>query len=69
MNIPRLIEQQIETQLGKQKVILLYGTPYEGFWTDAKGARGTGYKAFQNGMYGYGMTLMVYGMIYTQKIR
>ena len=26
----------------------------EGFWTDAKGARAAGYKAFQNGIYGYG---------------
>ncbi len=33
---------------------MLYESPYEGFWTDAKGARGAGYKAFQSGIYGYG---------------
>jgi hypothetical protein len=33
---------------------VLYESAYEGFWTDAKGARGAGYKAFQNGLYGYG---------------
>src|SRR5882724_115955 len=26
MNIPRLLERKIESQLGKQKVIMLYGT-------------------------------------------
>ena len=26
MNIPRLLEQKIEHQLGKQKVVMLYGT-------------------------------------------
>ncbi len=36
------------------KPSVLYESPYEGFWTDAKGARGAGYKAFQCGMYGYG---------------
>jgi hypothetical protein len=36
------------------KPSVLYESPYEGFWTDAKGARGAGYKAFQCGIYGYG---------------
>jgi hypothetical protein len=36
------------------KPAVLYESAYEGFWTDAKGAREAGYKAFQNGMYGYG---------------
>lgn len=36
------------------KPSVLYESAYEGFWTDAKGARGAGYKAFQNGIYGYG---------------
>jgi hypothetical protein len=36
------------------KPSVLYESPYEGFWTDAKGARGVGYKAFQCGIYGYG---------------
>jgi hypothetical protein len=36
------------------KPSVLYETQYEGFWTDAKGAREAGYKAFQNGMFGYG---------------
>lgn len=36
------------------KPSVLYESPYEGFWTDAKGARGVGYKAFQSGIYGYG---------------
>jgi Protein of unknown function (DUF4038)/Domain of unknown function (DUF5060)/Putative collagen-binding domain of a collagenase len=36
------------------KPSVLYESAYEGFWTDAKGAREAGYKAFQNGMYGYG---------------
>lgn len=36
------------------KPSVLYESAYEGFWTDAKGAREAGYKAFQNGIYGYG---------------
>ena len=36
------------------KPSVLYESAYEGFWTDAKGARGAGYKAFQSGIYGYG---------------
>jgi hypothetical protein len=36
------------------KPVVLYESPYESFWTDTKGARGAGYKAFQWGMYGYG---------------
>ena len=36
------------------KPSVLYESPYEGFWTDAKGARGAGYKAFQSGLFGYG---------------
>lgn len=36
------------------KPSVLYESAYEGFWTDAKGARGAGYKAFQSGMFGYG---------------
>ena len=36
------------------KPSILYEPPYENLWTDAKGSRGAGYKAFQNGMYGYG---------------
>ena len=36
------------------KPSILYESAYEDFWTDAKGARGAGYKAFQNGIYGYG---------------
>jgi hypothetical protein len=36
------------------KPSVLYESPYEGFWTDAKGARGAGYKAFQSGIFGYG---------------
>jgi len=36
------------------KPAVLYEGPYEGFWTDTKGARGAGYKAFQMGMLGYG---------------
>lgn len=36
------------------KPSVLYESAYEGFWTDAKGAREAGYDAFQNGMYGYG---------------
>jgi hypothetical protein len=38
----------------KVKPSVLYESAYEGFWTDAKGAREAGYKAFQNGIYGYG---------------
>ena len=33
---------------------ILYESPYEGFWTDERGARETAYKAFQYGIYGYG---------------
>lgn len=36
------------------KPSVLFETAYEGFWTDAKGAREAGYIAFQNGLYGYG---------------
>jgi hypothetical protein len=36
------------------KPSVLYESPYEDFWTDAKGARGVGYMAFQSGIYGYG---------------
>ena len=36
------------------KPSILYESPYEDFWTDAKGARGVGYMAFQSGIYGYG---------------
>lgn len=36
------------------KPVVLYESPYESFWTDTKGARGAGYKAFQWGMCGYG---------------
>lgn len=36
------------------KPSVLYESAYEGFWTDAKGARGAAYKAFQSGMFGYG---------------
>ncbi|MBC7510153.1 MAG: discoidin domain-containing protein [Ferruginibacter sp.] len=36
------------------KPSILYEPPYENLWTDAKGSRGAGYKAFQSGMYGYG---------------
>ena len=36
------------------KPSVLYESAYEGFWTDAKGARGAGYKAFQSGLFGYG---------------
>ncbi len=36
------------------KPSVLYESPYEGFWTDAKGARSAGYKAFQSGIFGYG---------------
>ncbi len=36
------------------KPSVIYESPYEDFWTDAKGARGVGYMAFQSGMYGYG---------------
>lgn len=36
------------------KPVVLFEPPYENFWTDAKGARGAGYKAFQWGMCGYG---------------
>ncbi|WP_370095528.1 DUF4038 domain-containing protein [Winogradskyella sp.] len=36
------------------KPTILYEPPYDGFWTDTKGARGAAYKAFQYGMYGYG---------------
>lgn len=36
------------------KPAILYEALYDGFGTDTKGARGAGYKAFQNGMYGYG---------------
>lgn len=36
------------------KPSVLYESAYEGFWTDDKGARSAGYKAFQNGIYGYG---------------
>ncbi len=41
-------------QYAPAKPTVLYEAPYEDFWTDAKGARGAGYKAFQWGMYGYG---------------
>ena len=30
MDIPRLIQQQMEVQLGKQKVLILYGTQRTG---------------------------------------
>lgn len=36
------------------KPMVMYEAPYENFWTDTKGARGAGYKAFQWGMCGYG---------------
>jgi hypothetical protein len=36
------------------KPSVLYESPYEDFWTDAKGARGVGYMSFQSGIYGYG---------------
>ncbi|MCW1886496.1 DUF4038 domain-containing protein [Luteolibacter flavescens] len=36
------------------KPVVLYEGPYDHFWTDTKGARGAGYKAFQWGMCGYG---------------
>jgi len=36
------------------KPIVLYESPYDGFWTDNKGARSAGYRAFQSGMCGYG---------------
>ena len=36
------------------KPSVLYESPYEGFWTDAKGAVGVGYQAIQSGIYGYG---------------
>jgi len=36
------------------KPSVLYESAYDGFWTDSKGARAAGYKAFQNGIFGYG---------------
>jgi hypothetical protein len=36
------------------KPSVLYESAYEGFWTDARGAREAAYEAFQNGIYGYG---------------
>ena len=36
------------------KPAVLYESPYDTFWTDNKGARGAGYRAFQSGMCGYG---------------
>jgi hypothetical protein len=36
------------------KPSVLYESAYDGFWTDARGALGAAYKAFQYGMYGYG---------------
>ncbi len=36
------------------KPVVLYESPYDTFWTDNKGARGAGYRAFQSGMCGYG---------------
>ncbi len=36
------------------KPVVLYESAYEDFWTNAKGARSAGYKAFQYGMFGYG---------------
>ena len=36
------------------KPSILYESPYDGFWTDSRGALGAAYKAFQYGMFGYG---------------
>ncbi|MDB6077041.1 MAG: hypothetical protein JWO82_788 [Akkermansiaceae bacterium] len=36
------------------KPLVLYESPYDTFWTDNKGARSSGYRAFQTGLYGYG---------------
>jgi hypothetical protein len=36
------------------KPSVLYESAYDGFWTDARGARAAGYEAFQNGIFGYG---------------
>jgi len=36
------------------KPSVLYESPYEGFWTDARGALSAGYQAFQCGIFGYG---------------
>lgn len=36
------------------KPIVLFESPYDTFWTNNKGARSSGYRAFQTGMCGYG---------------